>query len=147
MTQHDAVRLPPLIFERLLPHPVERVWKVMTHPELIAKWLMDNDFAPEVGHAFTFRARPVPGWSGVTHCVVLELVPHQKIVYSWGNGTESDSGLRTQVTWTLTPEPGGTRVRLVHAGFRPLDMAGYKGVGSGWPGILERVEREAQSAA
>ena len=32
----------------------------------------------------------------------------RKLVYAWGDGSESDSGLRTIVTWTLTPVDGGT---------------------------------------
>ena len=138
--------LPPLVFERLVPHPIERVWRVMTQKELIARWLMENDFEAVVGHRFTFRAQPVPGWSGVTNCEVLELFPHEKIVYSWGDGSESTSGLRTIATWTLTSEGEGTRIRLEHSGFRPQDMGGYKGMGSGWPHILERLEREAAAA-
>jgi uncharacterized protein YndB with AHSA1/START domain len=133
--------LPPLEFERHLPHSVERVWAALTDPALMAQWLMQNDFAPRVGHRFTLRATPVPGWSGITNCEVLELVPLQKLVYSWGDGSESDSGLRTVATWTLTQTPEGTLVRFVHSGFRTKDMGGYKGMGGGWPRILERLER------
>jgi uncharacterized protein YndB with AHSA1/START domain len=137
--------LPPLVFERVVPHPVERVWRVMIQPELIAKWLMRNDFAPIVGHRFTFRAQPVPGWSGITNCVVKEVIPQQKIVYTWGDGSESDSGLQTLATWTLSPEAGGTRIRLEHSGFREKDTGGYKGMGGGWPHIFERIEATART--
>lgn len=47
------------------------------------------------------------------------------------------------VTWTLTPESGGARVRLEHAGFRPQDEGGYKGMGGGWPRIVAGLERMA----
>jgi uncharacterized protein YndB with AHSA1/START domain len=100
---------------------------------------MENTFEPRVGHKFTFRARPVPGWSGVTNCEVLELVPLRKLVYSWGDGTESTSGLKTIATWTLSAEGQGTRVQFVHSGFRAQDRGGYDGMGSGWPRILERL--------
>ena len=107
---------------------------------------MENDFAPVEGHRFTFRARPVPGWSGVTNCVVLKVEAPRVLSYSWGDGTESDSGFKTVVTWTLTPEGAGTRVRMEHAGFRPEDARGYAGMGSGWPRILERLERTVAGA-
>src|SRR5690242_9589786 len=99
-----------IVVERMMPHPAERIWRALTVPELIEEWLMKNDFSAEKGHRFTFRATPVPGWSGVTNCQVLEIEAPHRLVYSWGDGTESDSGLKTVVTWTLVPESGGTRV-------------------------------------
>jgi uncharacterized protein YndB with AHSA1/START domain len=129
-----------IVVERVLPHPVQKVWRALTQPELVARWLMENDFALERGHRFRFRATPVAGWSGVTNCEVLEIEPSRRLVYSWGDGSESASGLRTIVTWTLTEEAGGTRVRMEQSGFRPEDEAGFKGMGSGWPRILERLE-------
>ena len=65
------------------------------------------------------------------------------LAYRWGDGTESDSGLKTLVTWTLTPRDGGTLVRMEQSGFRPQDEGGYKGMGGGWPRILERLEQVA----
>ncbi|HET8935733.1 MAG TPA: SRPBCC domain-containing protein [Polyangiales bacterium] len=141
----DNKQLPPLTFERFIPVPVERVWAALTQPEVIAKWLMDNTFEPSVGHKFTFRAQPVPGWSGVTQCEVLEIVPMQKLVYTWGDGTASVSGLRTIVTWTLSAEREGTRVHFVHSGFREQDRGGHEAMGSGWPRILERLEQQSSA--
>lgn len=141
----DDKELPPLVFERLIPHPLEAVWEALTRRELIRKWLMENDFEARVGHKFRFSARPVPGWSGTTNCEVLEIIHHEKIVYSWGDGSESDSQLRTIATWTLAREGTSTRLRFVHSGFQAKDMGGYKGMGSGWPHILESLEREARA--
>lgn len=132
-----------IVVERVMPHPAEKVWRALTQSHLIAEWLMQNDFEPAEGHSFTFRATPVPGWSGVTNCVVLTVDEPRTLAYSWGDGTESDTGLKTVVTWTLTPEGSGTRVRMEHSGFRPQDEAGYKGMGGGWPRILERLEEIA----
>ena len=132
-----------LVFERQMPHGPEKVWRALTEPLLIEQWLMKNDFVAEVGHRFKFRATPVPGWSGVTNCEVVTVEPPRVLAYRWGDGTESDSGLVTLVTWTLTPRNGGTHVRMEQSGFRPEDEAGYKGMGGGWPRILERLERVA----
>jgi uncharacterized protein YndB with AHSA1/START domain len=129
-----------VVVEREMPHPPEKIWRALTQPHLIEAWLMKNDFKPDVGHRFTFRAKPVPGWSGVTNCTVLRIESPHLLSYSWGDGTESTSGLKTVVTWTLTPKDGGTLVRMEHSGFRPEDEAGYRGMGSGWPRIVERLE-------
>jgi uncharacterized protein YndB with AHSA1/START domain len=129
-----------IVVERRMPHASEKIWRALTNAPLIAEWLMQNDFEPVAGHHFTFRATPVPGWSGITNCVVLEVQPLHRLVYSWGDGTESDSGLKTVVTWTLTPVDGGTHVRMEQSGFRPRDEGGYRGMGGGWPRIVAKLE-------
>jgi uncharacterized protein YndB with AHSA1/START domain len=56
----SAASTQSIVEERLMPHPPEKVWRALTQPALIAQWLMQNDFKPEVGHRFTFRAKPQP---------------------------------------------------------------------------------------
>ncbi|TIT65069.1 MAG: SRPBCC domain-containing protein, partial [Mesorhizobium sp.] len=116
-----------IVVERLIPYSAEKIWRALTVPALVGEWLMQNDFAAQEGHRFTFRATPVPGWSGVTNCVVLKVEVPRLLAYSWGDGTESDSGLKTVVTWSLTPEGVATRVRMEQSGFRPADERGYIG--------------------
>lgn len=132
-----------IVVERTMPHPPAKVWRALTSSPLIAEWLMQNDFQAAVGHKFTFRAQPVPGWSGVTNCEVLATDEPNRLVYRWGDGSESASGLQTVVTWTLTPIDGGTHVRMEHSGFRPQDEGGYQAMGGGWPRIVERLEQVA----
>ena len=134
-----------IVVERLMPHPPERIWRALTMPGLITEWLMQNDFAAEPGHRFTFRAKPVPGWSGVTNCEVIVVEEPHRLAYRWGDGSESVSGLRTVVSWTLTPTAGGTLVRMEQSGFRPQDEGGYRGMGGGWPHIVAGLERVAAS--
>lgn len=112
-----------------LPHPPEKVGQALTDPDLVAEWLMPNSgLRPEVGHRFTFQARPVPGWAGVVQCEVLRVEPLLLLSYSWRGGTSDVSGyghrLDTVVTWTLTPTPnGGTHVlRLPGDGQRLEDQ-------------------------
>jgi uncharacterized protein YndB with AHSA1/START domain len=132
-----------IVVERSMPHPPAKVWQALTDGRVIEDWLMKNDFQPVVGHSFQFRAAPVPGWSGITNCRVLEVDEPHRLAYAWGDGTESDSGLRTVVTWTLTPTDGGTHVRMEHSGFRPEDEGGYRGMSGGWPRIVAGLERVA----
>ncbi len=136
-----------LVVERHMPHPPEKVWRALTRNHLIAEWLMENDFVARVGHRFTFRARPLPGWSGIVNCEVVAVEPLRTLAYRWGDGTESESGLVTLVTWTLVPRDGGTLVRMEQSGFRPQDGRAWMRMGVGWPGILERLERAAGGAA
>ena len=135
-----------LVFERQMPHPPEKVWRALTQPWLIEEWLMKNDFVAEVGHRFTFEAKPLPGWSGVVNCEVVAVEPPTRLAYRWGDGSESAVGLETVVTWTLTPVDGGTLVRMEQSGFRPQHEMAHKRMGGGWPRILERLEQVAGGA-
>ena len=121
-----------------LPESPEKVWRALTDPSLLEAWLMPNDIEAEVGHQFTFRTQPVPGWDGIVHCEVLEVAPQKRLVYAWRGGSKKLDGygheLDTVVTWTLTPTTeGGTHLHLEHAGFDPESYA-FKAMGQGWRG-------------
>lgn len=106
-----------IVLEEWYPHPVERVWKALTDPALVAEWLMENDFEARVGHTFTFRTSPAPGFDGTVHCEVLEVNALRTLSYSWSGGGAVGGAIRTVVTFTLEPRDGGTFVRLEHRGF------------------------------
>jgi uncharacterized protein YndB with AHSA1/START domain len=142
----DVATSRDIVVEGVLPHAPEIVWKTLTTPELIGRWLMPNDFAPEVGKRFTFRTTPMGDWDGVVHCEVIEVVANRKLVYSWRGGTDSNpkygSRLDTVVTWTLTPVAGGTHLRLVHAGFSsPGNDFAFDAMSPGWGRVLQGVGR------
>jgi uncharacterized protein YndB with AHSA1/START domain len=141
MTDATVAPTKSIVVERTMPHPPQKIWRALTQAPMIEAWLMRNDFQPVVGHRFQFHATPQPGWKGVTNCEVLEVEEPRRLVYAWGDGTESESGLKTVVTWTLEPAEGGTKVRMEHSGFRPQDEAGYQGMGGGWPRIVAGLER------
>ena len=83
--------------ELFFPKPPEVVWEYLTQPELIALWLMPNDFLPVLGHEFQFTTKPMPDLDldGIFYCKVLEIIPFKKLSYSWkfgpGNGVLHDS--------------------------------------------------------
>jgi uncharacterized protein YndB with AHSA1/START domain len=119
-----------------------RVWRAMTDPALMERWMMANDFVPRVGHEFTMQGVPVPAvkFSGMIRCTVLELVAEKRLSLSWGDA----AGARTAwtVSWTLEPRDSGTRVTLVHDGFdltSPEEQVSYKVMGSGWVGIMKKL--------
>lgn len=136
-----------LVFERYMAHPPEKVWRALTQAGLVREWLMmENDFVAEVGHRFTVRAAPLPGWSGVVNCEVVTVESPRLLAYRWGDGTESESGLQTLVTWTLIPQLGGTLIRLEQSGFRAQDGVSSARIGKRWAGSLERLEQVAARA-
>ncbi len=127
-----------LKFEVTYPHPPSKVWRVLTTREHLARWLMENDFAPEVGRRFQFRSRPVGGWDGVVHGEVLELEPERRLVLAWKSNV-----IDTKVTFLLEPVSGGTRLVLTHTGFKGLKpvMTSFI-LGMGWKGhILQAIPK------
>ncbi len=135
-----------LVIKWFFPHSPEKVWECLTDPALVNQWLMKNDFMPIVGHKFQFQGKPLPkmGWDGIVYCEVLEVVPGQKLVYSWKGGPKPGViGLDTLLTWTLSQRDGGTEMILEHSGFK-----GFKNylasifMESGWKkGIQRRFDK------
>lgn len=120
-----------------LPHPPSAVWRALTDTDLLARWLMPNDFQARIGHRFTFRTVPVPGqgFDGIVHCEVLDLQPENLLKISWRGG----QGLDTTVTWRLAPEGRGTRLFLTHDGFDETDPEQRQVMqilGGGWKGHM-----------
>ncbi len=120
-----------VVVEREFPHPPERIWRALTQPHLIEEWLMKNDFEPVVGHGFQLRA----DW-GAVECKVMTVEPNKTLSYTWGA-----YGLESIVTWTLTPTPSGTRLRMEQAGFRPDQQQAYGGAKAGWPRFFASLEQ------
>ncbi len=131
-----------IVVERQMPYPQEKVWRALTEGPLIEQWLMKNDFQPIVGHKFNFRSKPMGGWNGVADCEVLVVEPPQRLSWSQNaSGEQAADGLRSVVTWTLTPTGTGTHVRMEHTGFRPQDEGGRLAMSFGWPRVLANLER------
>jgi uncharacterized protein YndB with AHSA1/START domain len=144
--EHSLVR--DIVVEELLPHTPEVIWKTLTTTELIGRWLMPNNFEPVIGKQFTFQSKPMGDWDGVVLCKVLEVIPNERLVYSWKGGSDSNgaygSRLDSIVTWTLTSVENGTRLRLVHSGFlSPQNDFAFDVMSGGWAKVVESIQRVA----
>jgi uncharacterized protein YndB with AHSA1/START domain len=134
MTTTDTTR--SVVLDRELPHAPAKVWRALTEGPLLTEWLMTNDFRPEVGHRFTFRAAPVPNWDGVIECEVLAVEPPSRLAYTWAS-----MGLQSVVTFTLTATATGTQLRVEQSGFPAQGGDQYfKGAQYGWQGFLTKLE-------
>jgi uncharacterized protein YndB with AHSA1/START domain len=131
-----------IVLERQISHSPEKIWRALTQCSLIQQWLMSNDFQPHVGHNFNFRAAPMPHWNGVVDCEVLAIEPYTRLSYTWNaSGDETATGIKTIVTFTLTPTEDGALLRMEQSGFRPHEDANIKGAEYGWQQFLNSLER------
>ncbi|RYE26533.1 MAG: SRPBCC domain-containing protein [Sphingobacteriales bacterium] len=126
-------------------HPPEVVWEYLTKKELIAEWLMENDFKLQLGHKFTFKTKPKInlGFDGTVYCEVLEIIPLQKLSYSWKGGAGAKPLLDSIVVWTLTPTATGTDLLLEHKGFKGVkNYLPYLIMNKGWQKIGKRIGKK-----
>lgn len=109
-----------LSFQIVYPNPPEDVWRALTDSDALAGWLMENDFAPRVGHKFHFRSKSRFGLERIIPCEVLEVNEPQGLSYTWGRE-------RSVVTFRLEPVDAGTRLSLEHKG-----LPGLRGLALAW---------------
>ena len=128
----------------------EQVWEYLTKAELIALWLMPNNFKPILGQEFQFTVKPIPSLDldGIFYCKVLEIVDYRKLVYSWkggsGNGVFT---LDTVVEWTLEKqEKGGTRLLLKQTGFKEINHSIFTSMTNGWQSNIQKMIKHLNAA-
>ena len=69
-------------------------------------------------------------------CQVLAVEPNRTLSYTWGA-----YGLKSVVTWTLTPTSTGTQLRMEQSGFRPDQQQAYQGAKGGWQQFFAALEQ------
>ena len=133
-----------VIVERSFNAPVARVWRALTDADEMRRWYFDlKEFKPEVGFEFEF----VVEHEGNTYhhlCKVTEVIPQQKIAYTWRYKGEPGDSL---VTFELLPDGDKTKLRLTHEGletFPKTPAYARKNFEAGWKGIASELEKFLQ---
>jgi uncharacterized protein YndB with AHSA1/START domain len=115
---------------------VEKLWSALTDSSKLAKWVLENDFKPIVGHLFQFRNQPSEYWDGIIDGEVLIVDPPNRLSYSWAVGEEKHT-----VTWTLQDlGDGKVNLHLDQTGI--TNQQGFEGAKWGWSnwcGELDKV--------
>lgn len=114
---------------------IKQVWDALTDSDKLAKWVMDNDFKPIVGHRFQFRMEPYGEWDGIIHCEVLEVDEPHRLSYTWVS-----LGENTTITWTLKEDKDGTvNLHLDQTGFSAQQA--FEGAKYGWTSMCGKLEQ------
>ena len=132
----------PIVKEILVNASPEKVWKAITDKEEMKVWYFDLlEFKPEVGFRFEFWGE-TPDCKYLHLCEIKEVIPLQKIRYSWRyDGYLGDS----MVTFEITPQGNQTLLRLIHEGLHtfPSDNPDFKkgNFDGGWESIIKESFR------
>jgi uncharacterized protein YndB with AHSA1/START domain len=126
----------PLVVERVFEASVATVWNAITNEQAIKQWFFEfEEFQPEVDFEFRFSGTD-KGITYLHNCKVTEVVPEQKLAYSWRyDGYEGDS----LVTFELFPMGDKTRLKLTHAGletFPKIPSFAKENFEKGWTSLI-----------
>ncbi|MGA2857816.1 MAG: SRPBCC domain-containing protein [Candidatus Sulfotelmatobacter sp.] len=131
---------PARIFQALTDAAQLRQW--FTDPSCpIHLWEMDARlggryrYNTEAGAAVVNNVREFE-----CHGEIVEFDPPRLLVYTWFGNWHDDTSRRTVVRWELTPQAGGTHVKVTHSGLANLPIA-RKDYSSGWVGVLEMLKK------
>ncbi|WP_405162917.1 SRPBCC domain-containing protein [Nocardia sp. NBC_01499] len=121
------------------PQSPDTVWRALTEPELIERWLMGSvGFAASVGTHFIFVVPTQP--TAEIACEVLTARPPEQLTYTWVD-LRAERPARWVVDWTIQPQGHGTRLLLTQSGFdidnRRQKMA-RNALERGWKAVLPR---------
>jgi uncharacterized protein YndB with AHSA1/START domain len=121
----------------------EKVFLVWTRPDLAGKWICPEGMTVK---KFTSDVRPGGKWASVmsdgqddfsTEGTYLEVIPNEKLVYTWDE--EGPTNPITRVTVTFKEKDGGTLVTVHHDRFMDEETAdAHEG---GWTSMLEALAR------
>jgi uncharacterized protein YndB with AHSA1/START domain len=126
----------PYVLEVTLDHSASAVWDAITQKSLIDKYYfvpVSADMS-RAGAAFYYG----PAGQKLITGVVTAVEPTRLLQHSFRFAEEADTA-NSVVTYTLTPDGKGTRLRIEHGRYA-LDSQGYADISGGWPVIVERMK-------
>jgi uncharacterized protein YndB with AHSA1/START domain len=143
-TQTSAVTSPSLTLKRRLNAPPAKVFSAWTNPEQITRWFGPAEVEtilaecdPRVGGRYRIVARSPDGAEHHVSGVYREVVPNEKLVFTWAwrNTPERES----LVTVSLKGDGNGTVLMLTHERFS--DETARDRHQHGWIGSLDKLEQ------
>ena len=136
---------PSLTLQRRYDAPPARVFAAWTKTEKIVGWFGSSDAEQgsvkaeadvRVGGHFTFSFRRSNGEQFRASGIYKEVVPDQKLVFSWAWYTTPERV--SQVTVVTKADGGGTLLTLTHEQF--FDEAARDAHNGGWTRMLDRLD-------
>jgi uncharacterized protein YndB with AHSA1/START domain len=136
---------PSLSIVRKLDAAPGKVWRAITEPEMLKKWMAPSDDFKipvaeaelRVGGRYHIIMNSPDGQVHDVSGVYREIVPNKKLVYTWA--WKSAPERESIVTIELRPAGGGTELTLKHEQF--ADAEARDRHQQGWMGCIARLEK------
>lgn len=110
----EVLKHQPVVVEKEVLASKEKVWKALTEKDQMRHLYFDVDgFEAVEGFQFQFVGQGTNGQDFVHHCTVTEVIPEQKLQYSWQYEGYAGYSL---VTFILTETAAGTKIKVIHHG-------------------------------
>ena len=143
MSTEAAVK-PSLTLKRRFNAAPAKVFAAWTDPEKIKRWMGPEGVEPlhaeidvRVGGRYRWIMRSPDGEEHDVSGVYREVVPNEKLVFSWA--WKSTPERQSQVTVLIKPDGDGTLLTLIHEQFFDEDARDRHQ--HGWTGSLEKLAR------
>jgi uncharacterized protein YndB with AHSA1/START domain len=140
----ETTTKPSLTLKRRYDAPPARVFSAWTDPQKISRWMGPQGVEPlsvesdaRTGGRYRFVMRSPDGETHDVSGVFREVVPNQKLVFTWA--WKSTLERESLVTVMLKPDGDGTLLTLQHEQF--FDEPARDRHQHGWTGSLEKLDR------
>jgi uncharacterized protein YndB with AHSA1/START domain len=134
---------PSLTLKRRINAPPAKVFSAWTDPEQIKRWFgpgpsqtIHAEADVRVGGRYRIVARAPDGEEHDVSGVYREVVPGQKLVFTWAWRTTPER--ESLVTIALNPDGDGTMLTLTHEQF--FDEAARDRHRTGWTAVLDNLD-------
>ncbi|HEX6113226.1 MAG TPA: SRPBCC domain-containing protein [Geminicoccaceae bacterium] len=152
MPQPKANDAPVLRLSRSFAAPRERVFRAFTAPAQMVKWWGPKGWTvpactldARAGGAWRTVMRSPEGKDHIVSGVYRELLPPERLVFTWGWENDGARGHETVVTIELFETPGGTRLQLTQEPFESENARDRHG--EGWSSSLDCLEEALAEGA
>jgi len=134
---------PSLTLKRHIKAAPEKIFQAWTDPAQLIRWFGPHEAPcgaaeadPRVGGAYRITMQGDDGQTHIVSGLYREVVPHERLVFSWAWATTPER--QSLVTVTLRPDGEGTMLTLTHEQF--FDEAARDHHNHGWLGTLDRLD-------
>jgi uncharacterized protein YndB with AHSA1/START domain len=136
-----------IVKEVIINAPLSKVWKAITEPGQIEKWLMPpENFKLEEGNEFTMTGRNKEKTVIPHFCKIIEIIPEKKLSYTWA---VEDMLSETLVTYELEEQDGNTKLTLSHSGWDKVTLikpgATRNDYNGGWASVLPGLKNYVEN--
>jgi uncharacterized protein YndB with AHSA1/START domain len=138
---------PSLTIRRNLKAPPAKVFAAWTEPSKLALWFLPDagsevlnaDFDVREGGRYSITVRIGNGEHHHVSGVFREVIPNEKLSFTWAGGCEGKRGPDSFVIVLIKPDGNGSLLTLTHNQF--VDEAARDRHDHGWNRILDKLER------